>query len=106
MVGKNENRGIGAMTKQDVFGIIVRTFGLYLVIWGLWNIVTLVVDTISMMAALFTEESLELLDKLYYLLAGAGAIFIGFFLLAKADAVVSWAYRHHRDPPSGLDQSL
>ena len=96
------------MTKQDVFGIIVRTFGLYLMVCGLWYLVSLVVDIFAMIAALFTAESLELVNKLYYLMTGSGATFLGFLMLAKADGIVQWTYRHHeaKPPRAGNDISL
>ncbi|HMO03164.1 MAG TPA: hypothetical protein PKC67_10020 [Kiritimatiellia bacterium] len=84
------------MKPSDVFGIVVRTFGLYLIIWGLWNILSLAIEVVSLLAALINDESLDLLTKLYYLLSGTGATLVGFFLLARADAVVRWAYRHDR----------
>lgn len=84
------------MKPPDVFGIVVRSFGLYLVIWGLWNILSLAIEVVSLLAALLNDDSLDLLTKLYYLLSGTGAILVGFFLLARADAVVRWAYRHDR----------
>jgi len=93
------------MSKQDVFGIIVRTFGLYLLVWGLWNIGSLGVEVLALIGALFNDEDLDLLTKLYYLLAGSGAMLLGFVFMAKADSIVNWTYRHHREPPSTNDQT-
>ena len=43
------------MKPPDVFGIVVRTFGLYLVIWGLWNILSLAIEVVSLLAALLND---------------------------------------------------
>ena len=64
--------------------------------------VSLVLEVVALVAALFNGESLDLLTKLYYLVAGSGAMLLGFLLLAKADELVKWTYRHEpvAKPPS------
>ena len=89
------------MKPAEVFGIIARSFGLYLFIWGLWNMVSLVIEVIALAAAVLNGDSLDLLTKLYYLVAGAGAMLLGFLLLAKADSLVAWTYRH-----AGTEESV
>lgn len=97
------------MRADQAFGVVVRTFGLYLVIWGLWNLASLGIEVLALIAALYTDEALDLLTKLYYLVAGSGSLLLGFLLLARADAVVRWAYRHHEAaaapvPPETTDR--
>ena len=85
------------MKPPQVFGVIVRSIGLYLMIWGLWNLASLMVESLALVAAVFNDEPMDLLTKLYYLISGLGALLLGLILLARADAISRWAYRH--DPP-------
>jgi len=90
------------MNPAQIFGVVARSFGLYLFIWGLWNMVSLILEVVALVAALINGESLDLVTKLSYLVAGSGAMLLGFLLLAKADALVRWTYRHEpaATPPS------
>jgi hypothetical protein len=67
------------MTPREIFGIVVRSFGLFAIIWGLWGA----------SGALFPEDGSQAFD---YVIGYAPLAVIGLMILVGADSVVSLGY--------------
>jgi hypothetical protein len=77
------------MQPQDVFGIIVRTFGLFLTFYGVWFLLSGIVRVISPPDATATPPARKARD---YIFAALLFCIAGLLLLLRAQAVVQIAY--------------
>ena len=82
---------ITLMKAKDIFGLIVRVFGLAAFVWGFWYLYS----------ALFMwmhGESIGSFVSRDYLAAGAMCVVVGLFLLRKADWVAGFTYPDSKKP--------
>jgi hypothetical protein len=75
------------MKPSDICGIVIRLTGVFLSIWGLWNIVAGVQFVFS---ALFQSGSPSPFAYLFY---GVPAVLLGLLFFFFADWLVSLSYR-------------
>ena len=86
------------MKPQDLFGVILRTFGLWLVIWGSWNTLAgLKYLATTITAAIAGVRSHY--DPLSYFVYGLPALLAGISFLTFADAFVRFTYPTSKPPP-------
>jgi hypothetical protein len=74
------------MEPKELFGVIVRTFGLSMTIYGLWYLVYGIAQ-----AASLSEPTYPTGD---FVISGAACTLMGAFLLLAAGVVVRFAYRN------------
>lgn len=89
--------GQNFMKPSDLFGVIVRTFGLCVLVWSLWYFVSGLGPAIGFGA----EERAG--DNMYFLMTGAVGIGIAMVLLRCAQSIVRFSYpagEGKRDEPS------
>jgi hypothetical protein len=74
------------MTERQLFGVVVRGFGLWSIVSG--------ISAIHGIVQIFGVRSMSNFDWQPAGLFAAFYFMVGFALLRKADAVVAFAYRH------------
>jgi hypothetical protein len=86
------------MIIRDIFGILLRCVCLFLVFWGLWNLVAAAKYLIHAVVTLnLNAAALE--GPYDYFAYGLPALLVGVAGLRYADALVDFTYRRHRLPP-------
>ena len=78
------------MKAKEIFGIIVRTFGLSLLIYAIWYLSYGIASLIG-----FQNDSSELRA---YFLTGGLQLLMGLYLLRGASSLVSFAYAEKQEP--------
>jgi len=73
------------MKAKEIFGLIVRVFGLAAFGWGFWYLYSAVFMWMH-------SESMGTFASRDYIAAGAMCIVVGLFLLRKADWVADFTY--------------
>jgi hypothetical protein len=77
------------MKAPDIFGVVVRTIGLWLIIWGLWQMLG---GVDSFIENLFSESS-DNVPAYSYFFYGVPAFIFGAICLFLADWIVKITYR-------------
>ena len=87
-----------AMTARDIYGVILRVFGLYLFLWGIWNVLAGIKYLPLSFAALLTHNSTER-GSFGYFFYGVPAVIAGLLMLRFAEGCVNFTYRQPKAPP-------
>lgn len=74
------------MKPDDIFGIVVRTIGVLLLIWGLWHLTFALAESMGIVAGETPDEA-----KLLFVTATA-AIVVALLLMRAAHWVVRFSY--------------
>ena len=80
------------MKAKDIFGIILRVFALWVVIWGAWQLT-------AVLALSFSPTSSQY-GAIGYLAYGLPACLGGLLVLRFADDLVDFTYRRPAEPRS------
>ena len=80
------------MKPRDVFGIILRCVGLWITVWGAWQLTAAVAQLPATLQALFSATPLSL-NSAIYLVYGFPGFLGGLLVLRFADALVGFTYR-------------
>ena len=86
------------MKPQDLFGVIFRTFGLWLAIWGSWNTLAGLKYLAPTIRSAITGATSRH-DAFSFLVYGLPALFAGVVFLTFADAFVRFTYPPPKPPP-------
>jgi uncharacterized membrane protein YidH (DUF202 family) len=78
------------MQPQEVFGIIVRSFGLLLAFYGVWNFIFGLMRAISLLDNADTSKPRP--SAKVYLITALLFCIVGILLLTKAQVVIQMAY--------------
>jgi hypothetical protein len=73
------------MQPEDVFGLIVRTIGLLVALWGAWHLVFAIAQGANVTNSSHPTSA--------YAVSGVSAIVVGVGLLKAATALVAATYR-------------
>ena len=86
------------MKPQDVFGIILRSFAVWLCIWGAWNAIAGIKFLLPTIGALISGTSYQH-DSFGYFIYGVPAFLAGIIILMFADFFVRFTYPQEKPPP-------
>jgi hypothetical protein len=84
------------MTPRDIFGIVVRLFGISLLFYAIWYLVYGIATVIGL-----PENEVGIM-KMYFL-TGFTQLFLGFYLLRGAPGLTNIAYPEKPDKPEEAD---
>jgi len=87
---------MNCMKPRDIFGIILRSVALYLVIWGSWNSIAGMRYFVATLAALLSGSANKC--NFGFFIYGIPALLGGILILWFADAVVNWTYPSKKPP--------
>jgi hypothetical protein len=82
-----------AMKAKDIFGIILRVFALWIIVWGAWQITAGLTRIPATIASLFSETATSGINSVVYIFYGLPAFLLGILALRFADAIVAFTYR-------------
>jgi hypothetical protein len=82
---------------SEIFGIIVRTIGLTVILFGLYYLVSAAHEALLLLLSMFGAEQSEENFAVAYAFYAVAALVVGVFLFWKADVVVRFAYREPLD---------
>lgn len=85
------------MKPRDAFGLIVRTFGLAIVLYGLWNLLAAAQQCLA--ALMQNAGSNYIMGYAFY---GTSFVVIGLVLLAGANLITRWCYGKEAGGPPPL----
>jgi surface polysaccharide O-acyltransferase-like enzyme len=86
------------MKPQDIFGIILRTIGVWLCIWGAWNALAGFMYFFTAIFNVITGTPSHH-DWFGYVIYGIPAIIAGWMMLSYTDAFVRFTYPREMPPP-------
>ena len=89
---------ISPMNARDVYGVILRVFALYLLLWGTWNVLAGVKYLPTSLAAVLARKSSEQ-GSFGYFFYGVPAVLAGWLMLRFAEECVDYTYRRPKLPP-------
>ena len=81
------------MKPSELFGVIVRTIGFLIVIYGLWNVWAGVENTFENLLPVSEGSDADLPSSLPYFTFGVPALVLGIICFFLADWIVKLAYR-------------
>jgi hypothetical protein len=84
------------MKAKDIFGIILRTFSLYLIMWGAWQILAGVAYLPRTISTLVANNGGNM-GSVFYFIYGFPAFFAGILVFLFADTLVGLTYRKPSD---------
>jgi hypothetical protein len=73
------------MSGKDLFGVVVRTFGLACFTWGLWNLLIGVAQAAHIVTDVEEETSA-------YIVAGMGSVLLSLYFLRGAPQLMRFCY--------------
>jgi hypothetical protein len=79
------------MKPQDIFGLIVRSFALYLIVWGAWNTLAGFKYFPATVVSVLNGSSMQY-NTFDYWIYGAPALILGLLALRYANAVTRFSY--------------
>jgi len=80
------------MKAKDIFGVILRTVALYLIIWGAWQLLA-VIAYIPRTIALIASNDESSRNSIVYFVYGFPAFLSGILAFLFADTLVGFTYR-------------
>jgi len=89
------------MTPKDIFGIIIRFAGLFMLRLSLWLFYDLTAWYYPNSASSYRPTSSQVSDPKVFLLWGIGYLAIGIYLLAGAPQLLQFSYPEPESPDSG-----
>jgi hypothetical protein len=88
------------MKPADIFGLVVRSAGLGVMIWGFWNLLSALSLSLDFVLNAWGWTNSDLYSPVPDIIYGLPGALAGYILVFHAHRVVEHAYRERHDRPS------